>query len=121
MRIQIQIQITEVLMKSIKLMATAGLVLFGSHAQATYYWSSAINDYTISLDNGVVYINSSQFVAPCLYSRLEIRDNVPYSNDYAKRLTAAIYMAKASGKNVTFVWNDATAPTCVLSAITISN
>lgn len=73
------------------------------------------------MDNGMVYIYHPQFVAPCLYGRIEIRDSAPFSNDYAKRMTALIFMAKAAGKNVSFTWNDATAPTCLLNSVNVSN
>lgn len=92
-----------------------------AHAHATYYTSTPNNDYTISTDNGVVYISHPQFVSPCTYGRVEIRDSAPYSAEYAKRMTAAIFLAKALGKNVAFVWDDSTAPTCLLSSVSISN
>jgi hypothetical protein len=91
------------------------------HANAAYVSLPANNEYTISLDNGVVYINHSGIIAPCQYGRVEIRSDVPYSAEYAKRMTAAIYMAKATGKNVAFTWNDATAPTCILNSVSIAN
>jgi hypothetical protein len=90
-------------------------------ALATYHSSTANNDYTITMDNGVFYINSPQFASPCLYSRIEVRDNAPYSTEYARKIVATILMAKASGKNLTFVWDDATAPTCLLSSIIMAN
>lgn len=102
-------------------MALAALAVFALSAQATYVSSPPLSDYSISLDNGMVYIYLPQVPLPCMYGRLEIRDSAPYSNDYAKRLVAALYMAKAASKSVTFVWNDASAPTCLLSAISIEN
>lgn len=107
-------------MKAMKVALALGLLLGGVNARATYFATAPNNDYYIALDNGVVYIYHAAFVAPCVWGRVEIRDSAPFSNDYAKRLTAAIYMAKAAGKNVTFVWNDATAPTCILNSITMS-
>jgi hypothetical protein len=97
------------------------LMLICTGAQATWFTTSPNNDYSIALDNGMVYISHPQFVALCLNGRVEIRDAAPYSNDYAKRLTSAIFLAKASGKSVAFTWNDTTAPTCLLNSVSISN
>lgn len=99
----------------------AALAMFAVSAQATYVSSPPISDFSITLDNGMVYVYVPQVAAPCLYGRLEIRDSAPYSNDYAKRLVAALYMAKASSKSVAFTWNDASAPACLLSAIAIAD
>lgn len=101
--------------------ALAALAVFALSAQATYVSSPPLTDFSISLDNGMVYVYLPQVASPCMYGRLEIRDSAPYSTEYAKRLVAAVYMAKAASKSVTFIWNDASAPTCLLSAIAIEN
>jgi hypothetical protein len=104
-----------------KLLLYIGLSTCSATANATYHTTDANNVYTIALDNGVVYISHPQFVAPCLYGRVEIRSATPYSADYTKRLIAAIFMAKASGKDVALTWDDAPAPTCLLNSVSISN
>lgn len=108
-------------MKLTKVIFGFTLLFWGACTYATYYTTTPNNDYTISTDNGVVYISHPQFVAPCTFGRVEIRDSTPYSTEYARRMAAVIFMAKALGKNVAFVWSDATAPTCLLSAVSVSN
>jgi hypothetical protein len=108
-------------MKMTKKVLWPALMLFCSCTHATWLTTSPNNDYSVSLDNGVVYISHPQFVAPCLNGRVEIRDAAPYSNDYTKRLISAIFMAKASGKYVAFTWNDTTGPNCLLNSVSISN
>lgn len=108
-------------MKVLKNVLILGMLAVSISANATYFSTDAVTDWYIKLDNGVVYVNHPQFVAPCTYGRVEVRDSEPYTAEYAKRLVAAIYLAKAMGKAVSFVWSDTTAPTCVLSSIIISN
>ena len=98
-----------------------GALFVSNGASAAWQTTNSISDFSITMDNGVTYINHPQFIAPCLNARIEIRDSAPYSNDYAKRITAAIFMAKAMGKGVAFTWNDATAPLCLLNSISVSN
>jgi hypothetical protein len=105
----------------VKFLVSLSTFVAAIHANAAYVTLPANNVYTISMDNGVVYINHLSIVGPCQYGRVEIRSDVPYSTEYAKRMTAAIYMAKATGKNVAFIWNDATAPTCILNSISVAN
>jgi hypothetical protein len=89
-------------------------------ASAAYLSTDPNDIYTISFDNGVLYIYHGAFAPSCPYGRVEIRDSAPYSTEYARRMTAAILMAKSQGKKVTFTWNDATQP-CVLNSIAIAN
>ena len=108
-------------MKPTTVLLAAAMSICSTQASATWQSTSPNNDYLIALDNGVVYISHPQFVAPCLSSRVEIGTSLPYSNDYTKRLTAAIFMAKAAAKNVAFTWDNATAPNCRLNSVSISN
>jgi hypothetical protein len=108
-------------MKFVKCIVGAAFIVSAGPSHAAWIATAFVSDFTIQMDNGVVYISHPQVVAPCSGGRLEIRDAVPYSAEYARRLVAAVFLAKSTAKAVRFTWNDTTAPTCVLSAVQIGS
>jgi hypothetical protein len=95
------------------------LTVIATHtAQAAWVDSGGyFSNYDVKMDNGVTYFYHPAIAAPCLYGRLEIRPDAPYSADYAKKLTALLFAANISGKRVSYVYDNATAPSCVLNSL----
>lgn len=91
------------------------MVLFGvsSAAMAERYWPATLTEWSISLNNGVVYISSSQFAEHCAYRRGQINVN---DGAYARALYAYALSAKARGKNLRYVVERASSE-CVIDAM----
>jgi hypothetical protein len=85
-----------------------------SSVSAARYWPPvALSDWTISLNNGLVYISSPQIASQCIYGRGEIRVS---DSAYNRALYAYALSAQARGKSLRYVVDD-TATLCVIDAL----
>jgi len=89
------------------------LAAVSAPASAARYWPAPLTEWSISLNNGLVYISSPQFAAHCSYSRGEIRVNDSVFN---RSLYAYAMSAKARGKGLRYVVDDATT-LCVIDGL----
>lgn len=87
--------------------------MFCSTASAERYWAADLTDWSMYLNNGVVYIASAQFASHCVYSRGEFAVN---DSAYSRALYAYALSAKARGRGLAYVV-DSTASTCVIDAL----
>jgi hypothetical protein len=76
------------------------------------------------MDNDRVYLNHPSIVSPCLNQRVEIQSALPFSADYAKRITALLFASYYSGRSITFVFDNTTATAanggaCLLNSIAV--
>ena len=101
--------------------AAIGILLASPNAQAALITLCPTTGYVLRIDNGVVYFINQYIASPCLYQRVEIRDTAPYSAVYANRMYAALLAAKISGASISVVYDDSTAPNCVLSTLQFAN
>lgn len=90
------------------------LAIISLPVSAGRYWpSTALTEWEISLNNGVVYITSPQFASHCTYSRGQIDVTSSILN---RALYAFALSAKARGKALRYVVDD-TATTCVIDGL----
>lgn len=99
-------------------MLSGGLHVITSEA-ATWNNIGYQDNLDIDMDNGVVYIKHSSIGAPCNYNRVEIRDSAPYSSSYADRIFSLILTARTQGKKIKVVYDEDTAPNCLLNSINV--
>jgi hypothetical protein len=105
-------------MKITKIVLYLFVIVVAHAASAAWVDSSGyVGNYDVKMDNGVIYFYHAGVAAPCSYGRLEIRADAPYSADYAKKLTALLFVAHISGKRVSYVYDNATGPSCVLNSL----
>ena len=87
-----------------------GFLLFVSVslvASAGTYWSPALSDWRLYLDNGVVYIAASNMPAHCQYARAQIDTSTQvYSPTYQRDIYAYVMAAHVAGKPLSIVLND---------------
>jgi hypothetical protein len=114
-----QMQVFKARVIAMKAALSACLLSVAVSAGAAWQSSGTLSDYTVSMDNGVVYLTHPSIPAPCGHQRLEIRAAEPYSADYAKRLVALLFSAHAARRSIEVSWNGATAPACVLNSLTV--
>ncbi len=85
-----------------------------SLVSANRYWPEpALSDWSIVLNNGVVYIQSPQFPAHCSHSRGQI--NI-HESEFDRAQYAFVLSAKARGKKLKYVV-DNTQTVCVISGV----
>lgn len=82
--------------------------------EAKRYWpSQTLTVWSLSLNNGVAYISSSQFPEHCRYSRGQINMS---GTEFDRALYAYALSAKARGKSLRYVIDNAHS-TCVISGL----
>lgn len=91
----------------------ASLLMFCSAATAERYWPAGLTEWSMYLNNGVVYISSPQFATHCTYSRGEFNVN---DSAYTRALYAYALSAQARGKALAYVV-DSNASICVIDAL----
>lgn len=75
-----------------------------SAVNATKYWpTKTLTDWSIYLNNGVVYITSSQIPKHCSHSRMQIDTS---TSEFNKSLYAYALSAKARNKSLRYVIDD---------------
>jgi hypothetical protein len=90
-----------------KCLGLIGLVMFPFSVNAGSYWTGALTDWYVSLDNGVVYVGASNMPAHCSYARAQIDTSSQiYSATYQRDLYAYVMTAYAAGKSLRIVVND---------------
>lgn len=87
-------------------------------AVAKRYWPSVtLTEWTLSLNNGVEYINSPQFAGHCSNSRGQINMD---GTEFNKALYAFAMSTKARGKSLRYVV-DNTQTACVITGLSEEN
>ncbi|MCW8825584.1 MAG: hypothetical protein OQK78_04075 [Gammaproteobacteria bacterium] len=81
-----------------------------STASAVTYWPPTLTDWSLSLNNGVAYITSSQFASHCSHNRGQIKMD---GTEFNKAQYAYAMSAKARGKKMAYVVDDVQT-TCVI-------
>lgn len=89
------------------------LAFVSSPAAAERYWPERLSEWSVHLNNGVVYIASPQMAAHCAYNRGQIDVN---QSAYNRALYAYVLSAKARGKMLRYVV-DRNATECVIDAL----
>lgn len=74
------------------------------------YWAGVLNDWSLYLDNNVVYVQSDSMASHCSYNRAQID---VAQGDYQRALYSYALSAKARGKKLSYVV-DSDASTCVI-------
>ena len=109
-------------MKTSFITALMMLPLLLSDAVSAATWRSSGYHLVTSMraDNGVIYVFPPNYSGNCLYNRLELRDDLPYSRDYVNRLYAMLLAAVAQKKEVQFTWQEPdVADVCVLNTLNV--
>lgn len=76
-------------------------------ASAEAYWSPALDNWILYLDNGVVYVGASNMPAHCANSRAQIEPSSQiYTATYERDLYAYVMAAYAAGKPLALVLHD---------------
>lgn len=90
------------------------LTLITQETFAQRYWpTETLTSWRLFLNNGVAYIESSQFASHCSYSRGQINMD---GTEFNKAQYAYAMAAKAKGKKLKYVVDD-TQTTCIISGL----
>lgn len=95
------------------------------NAVSERFWTSELTNWKYFLNNGVGYVQSSEFPTECAYDRAQI--NFSSTSEYMKNIAAYILAASKTGESIRVVLDhDTNAPddtiTCViLSVATVAN
>lgn len=74
---------------------------------AKSYWTQPLADWSLYLDNGVVYVTANNMPSHCTYSRAQIDTSTQvYSLTYQRDIYAYILAAYTAKKPLTIVVND---------------
>ena len=77
-------------------------------AHATLVWTPSLTDWTLSVNNGVAYVNATNMPTYCLYSRAQIDTSATVITPTNQRdLYAFVLASYMAGKPLTLVVNDA--------------
>lgn len=92
-----------------------GLTLtYSCSTLAKRYWPpEVLTEWTLSLNNGVAYITSPQFVSHCLHSRGQINMD---GTEFNKAQYAFAMSAKARSKKIKYVVDD-TQTVCIITGL----
>ncbi|QDO85856.1 hypothetical protein FM037_24595 [Shewanella psychropiezotolerans] len=101
-------------MRSLRLLLVLAFLFLPHSVEAKRYWpSQTLTNWTLSLNNGVAYISSSQFADHCNYSRGQINMS---GTEFNRALYAYALSAKAKGKSLRYVI-DNTQTTCIITGL----
>ena len=98
----------------LKPLVTIVCIVGSMPALAARYWpATTLSDWSLSLNNGVAYIDSPQMAPHCSYSRAQINMS---GTEFDKALYAYALSAKAKGKSLRYVV-DSSHTTCIISGL----
>ena len=101
-------------MRSLGLLFVFAFLFLPHSVEANRYWPSQIlTNWSLSLNNGVAYISSSQFADHCNYNRGQINMS---GTEFNRALYAYALSAKAKGKSLKYVI-DNTHETCIITGL----
>lgn len=76
------------------------LSIFSSSVFATRFWTTELDNWHLTLNNGVAYVTSATFPEQCKYNRAQIN----FSDDnYVKALWSYILAASKTGEKLSVV------------------
>ncbi|MEC4729039.1 hypothetical protein HWQ46_26355 [Shewanella sp. D64] len=105
-------------MRRFSLLLAIVCLVFTNNTDAKRNWpSQALTSWSLSLNNGVAYISSSQFPEHCRYSRGQINMS---GTEFDKAQYAYALSAKARGKSLRYVI-DNTQTTCIITGLSEVN
>jgi hypothetical protein len=83
------------------------MILSPLTASAAAYWSPALEEWKLHLDNGVIYISASNMPAHCAYSRAQIDTSLQTPTaTYQRDLYAYVLAAYSAGKPLMITLHD---------------
>lgn len=84
------------------------ILLIASNSFASIFWTATLQNWTIYVNNSVVYVSASNMPSNCSYQRAQINTSAdfPYSQQNNKDLYAYILSASITGKSLSVVVDD---------------